>query len=145
MLADLFAEGGDFSEATIERNRNAFNQKQTAHALTQQMNDLIARITQSLQIHLNVAQSFVVNSSSTILALETVSSLPALANKQIALTGDVRLSMPSQLSLAGVGVSASSRYSIRVSVRQKMADPASASFSSHLSNHWLRSGRAMDR
>jgi hypothetical protein len=123
--ADLFAEGGDFSEATIERNRNLFNQKQTAHTLTKQMNDLINRLTQSLQIHLNVAQSFVVNSSSTILALETVSSLVALANKQIHLTGSVRLSMPSQLSLVGSGASASARYSIRVSDRQERLDPLS--------------------
>jgi hypothetical protein len=116
-LTDLFAEGGDFSEATIERNRNLFNQKQTAHTLTRQMNDLITRLTQSLQIHLNVAQSYVVNSSSTILALETVSSLRALANKQINLTGSVRLSMPSQLSLNHGQSVVESRYSIRVSDR----------------------------
>jgi hypothetical protein len=90
------------------------------------MDDLIIRLTQSLQIHLNVAQSFVVNSSSTILALETVSSLVALANKQIHFTGSVRLSMPSQLSLVGSGALESARYSIRV--RYKTADPPSRHF-----------------
>jgi hypothetical protein len=118
-LTDLFAENGDFSEATIERNRNLCNQRETAHTLTKQMNDLITRLTQSLQIHLNVAQSFAVNSSSTILALETVSSLAALANKQINLTGSVRLSMPSQVSLHD-GQSMGTRYSIRVSIRSTM-------------------------
>jgi hypothetical protein len=115
VLVDLFAEGQDFSRATIERNRNLYHQRQTAHAVSQEMNTLITQLTQSLQIHLNMGQSFVVNSSSTILALETVSSLAALSNKQINLTGDARLSIPSQLVIGSASRSTSVRYSIRVS------------------------------
>lgn len=124
LLADLFADGHDFSPSTIEHNRNRFYQRQTAHTLLEQMQALIALLTRSLQIHLNVAQSFVVNSSSTILALETVSSLAALSNKEIQLTGDVRLSMPAALSI-NAEASTSARYSIRVSDVEDEGDRSS--------------------
>jgi hypothetical protein len=114
---DLFADGDDFSTATLDRNRNRFYQHKLSRQFTDQIDKIVARLTSTLQIHLNVAQSFMVNSPSAMLALHVVADLSALSNQQIHLTNSTRLSFPSRLNVSNANASIH-RYTIRVSEMQ---------------------------
>lgn len=70
---DLFAEGDDFSRETIDRNRNLFYQRTLANDISTTMTESISLLTSALQIHLNVGQNFVVNTSQVMMSLETIS------------------------------------------------------------------------
>ena len=70
---DLFADGDDFSWATMIKGRNAFFQKQTADHVQNQVDEATSLLTDALSIHLNVGQNFTTNTSSTFLALGKMS------------------------------------------------------------------------
>jgi hypothetical protein len=113
LCIDLFAEGNDFSSATIDRNRNLFYQKRVTRLVAAQMNEIISWLTHALQSRLNVGQSFVSNSSSAIFLLQIVADLAALYNTKIYLTDDARLTIHSRVS--SLDSVATPRYAIRVS------------------------------
>ena len=70
---DLFADGNDFSWATIIKGRNAVLQKQMADEVQRQVDEASSLLTDALSIHLNVGQNFTMSTSSTFIALGKVS------------------------------------------------------------------------
>ena len=58
------------------------------------MNEMILFLTKGLSIHLNFGQSFIANSASGFLSLETITT-ESLFNKQIPLVGDAHIRFPS--------------------------------------------------
>ena len=74
VLEDLFANGDDFSWATLVKGRNAFYQKQMADQILRQADEATSLLTDALSIHLNVGQNFTMSTSSTFLALGKVSA-----------------------------------------------------------------------
>ena len=94
---DLESEWTQISEMSAD-NRNVYYQQQSANQIesyVKQINDLISS---SLHIHLNVGQNLTVNTSSTFMSLQTVSS-SSLENRTISLMGNIQFELPSNLVL----------------------------------------------
>ena len=97
---DLFADGDDFSGATIDRNRNLFYQRRLANEVMTQMDDTISLLTSGLNRHLNLGQHFLVNTPSVFMSFERLSSESLLNKKQIRSLHDVRLLLPSTFNVS---------------------------------------------
>ena len=68
---DLFSDGKDFSWETIEKGRNTYYQKQLANQIMTQVNKIVSLLTSSLNIHLNIGQDLIMNTSDVFMSLET--------------------------------------------------------------------------
>jgi hypothetical protein len=90
LYIDLFADGDDFSWETIEKGRNIYYQKQIANQLNDQMTKTISLLTSALNIHLNLGQNLIINSSEIFVLLEAM-KFESLPNKQI---GNGRICIP---------------------------------------------------
>ena len=101
---DLFADGDDFSSATIDRNRNLFEQKQLAMVIRDKVDQINTLLTQALNIHLNLGQSFVVNTSSTFMSIETLSAT-SLSKREIRPMEGVSILLPSLTNLSLTSIS----------------------------------------
>ena len=64
LFKDLFADGNDFSSSTIEKGRNLFYQNALKKKIQNEMKELEMELIDGLNIHLNVNQTFLINSSS---------------------------------------------------------------------------------
>jgi hypothetical protein len=96
MHVDLFADGDDFSWATIVKGRNAFYQKQMADQVLQQADETTSLLTDALKTHLNIGQNFTTNSAATSLTLGKV-SMAALNNRLLSQAGSGQVRLPSTL------------------------------------------------
>jgi hypothetical protein len=90
----LFADGSDFSSETIEKNRNIYYQKQAANQISTQTTDTMSLLTSALNIHLNIGQNLVMNTSSVFMSLETI-TIKSLSNKLVQQTGNAQIQIPS--------------------------------------------------
>ena len=97
IFEDLFADGNDFSWATIVKGRNAYYQKQMADRVLSQAEETTSLLTDALNIHLNIGQNFTVNSSSTFLALRKV-SMGSLSRQLLTQAAGGQVSLPSSLN-----------------------------------------------
>ena len=111
VFVDLFADGNDFSWETIQNNRNTYYQRQLASAVSEQMDEMISMITSSLNIHLNIGQGFLVETSQARMSLETISA-ESLSTPLIRHIGDGRIQLPQSV---GSYLNNTSKVSIRVS------------------------------
>ena len=57
----LFADGNDYSEETIETNRNIYYQTQLANQVHEQQTKIILLLVSALKVHLNINQNFTIN------------------------------------------------------------------------------------
>ncbi len=110
LFVDLFADGNDFSWETIEKNRNIYYQTQLANTITNQVNEIISKLTSSLNIHLNIGQGLTMNSSEAFMSLET-KSIQSLSNKLVKQVGNAQIHLPENLN---TNISNDSTVSIRV-------------------------------
>ncbi|CAF1275359.1 unnamed protein product, partial [Adineta ricciae] len=94
----LFAIGDDYSWNTIQQERNRYYQKQTANTINHQLTEIISSITAAFQIHLNIEQKIVLNTTSMFFSLEKL-SLQSLPNKLLLLIGNGRIKLPANLNL----------------------------------------------
>ena len=85
---DLFADGNDFSWKTIQQGRTRYYQKQSANEINKQMNEIIFLITSMLNIHLNIEQSLIINTSQVFMSLQTT-AFQSLSNQ--ILNGQIKL------------------------------------------------------
>jgi hypothetical protein len=74
LYLDLFSNDNEWGSISIEKSRNKYYQKKLANEITNQMDEMISLLTKGLNIHLNIGQNFVVDSSSISMSLGTVSS-----------------------------------------------------------------------
>ena len=93
---DLFADGGDFSWTNMIKGRNAFFQKQMADQVQRRVDEATSLLTDALSIHLNVGQTFIMNTSSTFLTLGKVSTESLLERVQSRVAGG-QVFLPSTL------------------------------------------------
>ena len=93
----MFADGNDFSYETIEKNRNLYYQQQTADEINEQTKETISILTSTLNIHLNIGQNQLMNTSSVFLSLETI-SIESLQNKIIQQVGNAQIQLPSNIN-----------------------------------------------
>jgi len=97
MCIDLFADGNDFSMETIEKNRNLYYQKQAAEQISNEVSQTLALLTSALNIHLNIGQNMMMNSSSLFMSLET-SLFESVSNKFIQQIGNSHIHLPSNFN-----------------------------------------------
>ncbi len=95
---DLFASNNDFSWETIQQGRNNYYQKQMAQQINNEITETISLITSSLNIHLNIGQNLIMNTSSVFMSLETT-SISSLTNKLIQQVGNAQIRIPSNFNL----------------------------------------------
>ncbi|CAF4254278.1 unnamed protein product [Rotaria sp. Silwood2] len=93
----LFANGNDFSIKTIEKNRNIYYQKQAANQIEIQVKEIISLLTSSLNIHLNLGQNLLINTSETFMSLETI-SIESLSNRIVEQLGNTQFRIPSNFT-----------------------------------------------
>ena len=96
LFKDLFADGNDFSSSTIEKGRNLFYQNELKDQIQSEMKELQMELNEGLNIHLNVNQTFLINSSSIVVSIVKL-SVDSFMNKTLS---DQRVSFPSQLNLS---------------------------------------------
>ena len=111
MCLDLFADGGDFTFYTIEKNRNRYYQQQLVNRIQSQTIEILALVTKSLQIHLNHGQNLRVNGSSAFVSIESIST-GSLSSKVIRSIENTYMRLPSNMTLA-VGNSTSIAVRVR--------------------------------
>ena len=92
-----------------DEDQNLRSQEQLASRISEQMNEVFSLVTKALRIHLNLDQSFHLNSSAVFFTLETV-KMESLLGKEIRPVGDARLRFPFR-SLDGNVIR---HYSLRV-------------------------------
>ncbi|CAF3807836.1 unnamed protein product [Rotaria sp. Silwood1] len=108
---NLFADGNDFSIETIEKNRNVYYQKQLANQIKNQVNEIIALSTSSLNIHINIGQNLTINTSQTFMSLETL-SIKSLENKIVKQVANAHFDIPSSFTLNTTNISSISLRSM---------------------------------
>jgi hypothetical protein len=95
---DLFADGNDFSWNQIQIGRNIYYQKQMANQISLQTTETLSLLTSALNIHLNIDQNLLMNTSSVFMSLETI-GIESLSNKFIAQSGNAHIQIPSNFQL----------------------------------------------
>ncbi|CAF3596750.1 unnamed protein product [Rotaria sp. Silwood1] len=95
---NLFADNNDFSWETIQKGRNSYYQKQIADQINIQVTETISLITKSLNIHLNIGQNSIINTSSILYFTEII-TVEALSNKLIQQVGNAQIRIPSNFNL----------------------------------------------
>ncbi|CAF0785734.1 unnamed protein product [Adineta steineri] len=95
---NLFSDGNDFSTATIEKNRNIYYQKQLANEINSQVTEMISLLTSSLNIHLNIGQSSLMNTSQSFVSLETI-SIQSLKDRLAKQVENAQFNIPSDFIL----------------------------------------------
>lgn len=88
-----FADGGDFSQATLEKNRNAYYQQQGSNNAIQQVDEILSKTVNVLNYHLNTGQTHVVEAPSVSMVTKKVSSSD-LSSLVINQTGGAQIKMP---------------------------------------------------
>ncbi|CAF3754605.1 unnamed protein product [Adineta steineri] len=95
---NLFSDGNDFSTETIEKNRNLYYQKQLANQINSQVTEIISLLTSSLNIHLNIGQSSLLNTSQSFVSLETI-SIQSLKDRLVKQVENAQFNIPSDFIL----------------------------------------------
>ena len=81
-----------------------------ANQIKSQVNEMISLLTSTLNIHLNIGQDLVMNTSEVFMSLET-RSMESLVNKEIKQVGDAGIRLPSNFN---TNISSNATVSIRV-------------------------------
>ena len=80
---DLFANGNDYSSATIEQGRNLYYQQQLSQQIEREMTELKSELTDGINLHLNLNQSFLINDSALIVSFKKL-PIESFLNQTIA-------------------------------------------------------------
>ncbi|CAF4252796.1 unnamed protein product [Adineta steineri] len=90
---NLFSDGNDFSIETIEKNRNIYYQKQLANQINSQVTQMISLLTSSLNIHINIGQKYLINTSQSFVSLETI-SIQSLKDRLVKQVENAQFNIP---------------------------------------------------
>ncbi|CAF0947824.1 unnamed protein product [Adineta steineri] len=90
---NLFSDGNDFSIETIEKNRNIYYQKQLANQINSQVTQMISLLTSSLNIHINIGQKYLMNTSQSFVSLETI-SIESLKDRLVKQVENAQFNIP---------------------------------------------------
>lgn len=86
-------DGKDFSEETLEQNRNIYQQTKLSNEITTKVNQMISLLTSTLNLHINVGQNCQINTSEVFMSMETLSA-KSLSNKSIEQVSNARIQLP---------------------------------------------------
>ena len=100
------------SSTSIEQQRNLYYQKTLASQIQLQSAQIISLVTSALNVHLNLGQNSLVNTSQTFMSLETT-SVKSLTNKTIKQLSSAAFYLPSNFTL---NTTDTSSISLRVSM-----------------------------
>ncbi|CAF1390512.1 unnamed protein product, partial [Adineta ricciae] len=100
------------SSTSIEQQRNLYYQQKLASQIQIQSTQIISLVTAALNVHLNLGQTSLVNTSQTFMSLETT-SIESLANKTIKQLSSAAFYLPSNFTLNTTSTSS-------ISLRSKM-------------------------
>ena len=89
MKLDLQANGED-----SDRILNLFDQRQLASRVLKEMKEVSSLLTRAMNIHLNVEQQFILNTSNVFVSFQTLNA-ESLLGKEIPLLDNARLRLPS--------------------------------------------------
>ncbi|CAF0948798.1 unnamed protein product [Adineta steineri] len=95
---NLFSDGNDFSIETIEKNRNIYYQKQLANQINTRVTQMISLLTSSLNIHINIGQKYLMNTSQSFVSLETI-SIQSLKDRLVKQIENAQFNIPSNFIL----------------------------------------------
>ncbi len=115
-ILELFNIGNDFSQETIEKNRNIYYQKKLANETMNQVNNITSLVTSALNIHLNIGQNLTMNTPEAFMLVETI-SVKSFLNKPIQQVGTAEIRIPSNLTL---DLNPSTTVSLRVRFNIKL-------------------------
>jgi hypothetical protein len=90
---NLFADGDDFSWATIQKNRNLYYQQQSSNQIIGQMEDVLSEAVNILSYHLNVGQTNTISSSSVSMLTQKI-DLNNLNSLTISQDGGAQITLP---------------------------------------------------
>ena len=88
----------NIEDALSNADRNNYYQTQAADLIGVRVEQIHSLITSTLNIHLNLGQSFLINTTQIFLTLETI-SIESLENRQIEQIGNARFEIPSNFTL----------------------------------------------
>ena len=131
---DLFADGSDFSDETIDRNCNLYYQQQLATAVSQELDEATSLLTPMLNAHLNVGQNFTLNTPQVIMSLEPLSSQSLTSNQSLSSNG---ITLPASAVTNATDQQSASTISLQVSLSLSRSPSViiDSFFSSHKSHH----------
>ena len=135
LLADLFADGDDFSTATIERRRNLFEQNKLKETIENEMQALSLILTAGLNIHLTLNQTSLINTSSIVVSTVKL-PISSFLNQTLS---DQQVTFPSQVNLSA---NQSQSLQVRLFSLRRNETPL---YCSGEWNDWPRSTMAMSR
>lgn len=110
-LTDLFIDDNDFSWENIQHQRNKYQQKKLANEITIKVQQIIAFLTSTLHLHLNIGQYSQINTSQVFMSMETL-SVESLSNKLIQPMANAQIRLPEYLSFS------SNTHSVSLRVRE---------------------------
>ncbi|CAM4924059.1 unnamed protein product [Rotaria socialis] len=88
----LFIDGDDFSWEAIQKGRNLYCQMKMSNKIAVQCNETLAAVTTALNIHLNIAQSTIINTTAVFISLEKT-TMASVSSKLIRQVGDAQIRM----------------------------------------------------
>ena len=123
---DLFDVGDDLSDETIAKLRNNYFQKEMSKKIHSLSEDTTYWITLALNVHLNLGQSLVMNTSEVFMSLETL-SMESLSSKLVKQIENAQIHLPFKLTS---NISNDSTISLRVRFFLDHVSPLIVSFPS---------------
>ena len=109
---DRFADGTDFSDETINKNRNLYYQQQLATAASQELSQATSLLTSMLNAHLNVGQNFTLNTPQVIMSVQPLSPQSLTSNQSLSSNG---ITLPASALTNTTDLPTASTVSLQVS------------------------------
>lgn len=97
MIIELFYSSKDFFADGNDNIRNIYYQKQSANEINIRVTEIISLLTCSLNIHLNLDQNIIINTSQVFLSLETI-LIESIQNKIIKQIENALFEIPSNFT-----------------------------------------------
>jgi len=94
---ELYSDEKSISYETIQKNRNIFYQKRLANEIQEKVKKIISLLSLSINIHLNLEQNFIINTSEVFSSLKTL-SFQSLSNQILKQVGNALVQFPSQFN-----------------------------------------------
>ena len=94
---ELYSDEKSISYETIQKNRNIFYQKRLANEIQEKVKKIISLLSLSINIHLNLEQNLIINTSKVFSSLKTL-SFQSLSNQILKQVGNALVQFPSQFN-----------------------------------------------
>lgn len=83
---------------SIQTGRNNYQQREMANQIARQTTQTLSLLTAAVNIHLNIGQNLVMNTSALLMSLETT-SIQSLSNRSIQQTDNAHIHIPTDFQI----------------------------------------------